>query len=86
MKTTEVPGLRNRFARGVRLPLHLRLVGAIKRAISWDVPLEKPKLCKTEGHKFDLRNWKGHRNHCEECGAWITNHETVRPIVDYRCR
>lgn len=78
MKTTELPGLRNRFARGVRLPLHMRLVSAIKRAVTWDIPLRKEPTCKTDGHKFDLRNWKGPKNYCEECGAWITSHENVR--------
>lgn len=84
MKTTKLPGLRNRFARGVRLPLHLKLAGALMRAVRWDVPLEKPSTCKTDGHKFDLKKWNGPNNYCEECGVWLKSHESVRRDEFYK--
>jgi hypothetical protein len=84
MKTTKTLGLRNQFARGVRRPLHLRLVNAIIRAVSFNTPLEKPSLCKTEGHKFDLKKWNGPNNYCEECGVWLKSHTQVRTEEFYK--
>ncbi|MBX3137360.1 hypothetical protein KF707_14150 [Candidatus Obscuribacterales bacterium] len=83
MKTSKTPGLRNRFARGV-MPLHMRLFGAVMKAVTWNAPLEKPSLCKTEGHKFDLKKWNGPHNKCEECGVWIKSHEQVRTEEFYK--
>lgn len=59
MTSTNVRGLRQRFARGIRLPLHLRLAGAIKRAMSWDMPLEYSAVGKSEGHRSDKRKLEG---------------------------
>jgi hypothetical protein len=47
------------------------------RAVSWLTPLNVEDPC-LKGHKFDLKNWSGPTNYCEDCGELLMSTSQLR--------
>jgi len=69
--------LRTRFARGVGRPIHQRVADILGRAVSWLTPLSVEDPC-LKGHKYDLRNWCGPTNYCQDCGELLMSTSQLR--------
>jgi len=57
--------------------MHQRIAGMFDKALSWLTPLSVEDPC-LKGHKFDLKNWCGPTNYCQDCGELLMSTSQLR--------